>query len=146
MTSNGSRIARGRDSQRIVARYFAEAGWPYAEPVGAFRGGADITGMPGLACEVKAERGWRPTTWLRQAAGGKCRICNGTGLVECVDYDGSGYDQVCPECDRGSVNRSGLPFVVARPDGYGPAAIGAWPVIIRLDDFTALLKEAGHGD
>jgi transcription elongation factor Elf1 len=30
-----------------------------------------------------------------------CSTCGGTGLVECVDYDGSGYEQACPDCDRG---------------------------------------------
>jgi hypothetical protein len=39
----------------------------------------------------------------------------------------------------------GWPFVVHRPDGYGPARIAEWPVTMRLDDFTALLHEAGYG-
>ena len=30
-----------------------------------------------------------------------CPTCNGEGYVTCVDYDGSGYDQACPDCDRG---------------------------------------------
>jgi hypothetical protein len=33
-------------------------------------------------------------------------------------------------------------FVVLRPDGYGPAQIAAWPVIMRLDDFTDLMVRA----
>jgi hypothetical protein len=37
------------------------------------------------------------------------------------------------------------PFVVHRPDGYGPARIAEWPVTMRLDDFTSLLHEAGYG-
>lgn len=37
------------------------------------------------------------------------------------------------------------PFVVWRPDGFGPAAIGSWGVMMRLDDFTALLRAAGYG-
>ena len=40
----------------------------------------------------------------------------------------------------------GLPFVVWRPNGYGPERIEQWPVIMRLDDFTALLTAAGYGD
>lgn len=40
----------------------------------------------------------------------------------------------------------GLPFVVWRPNGFGPERIDSWPVIIRLDDFTALLHAAGYGD
>jgi hypothetical protein len=38
-----------------------------------------------------------------------------------------------------------LPFVVWRPNGYGPQTVGEWPVMLRLDEFTALLHEAGHG-
>lgn len=38
-----------------------------------------------------------------------------------------------------------LPFVVYRPKGFGPERIDGWPVIIRLDDFTDLLSEAGYG-
>lgn len=40
----------------------------------------------------------------------------------------------------------GLPFVVWRPNSYGPERISEWPVVIRLDDFTALLQQAGYGD
>lgn len=36
-------------------------------------------------------------------------------------------------------------FVVWRPDGMGPASVGSWGVMMRLDDFTALLREAGYG-
>lgn len=39
-----------------------------------------------------------------------------------------------------------LPFVVMRCVGQGPATIDDWPVILRLDDFTALLRFAGLGD
>lgn len=38
-----------------------------------------------------------------------------------------------------------LGFGVLRLDGQGPASIRDWPVIIRLDDFTALLRAAGYG-
>ena len=38
-----------------------------------------------------------------------------------------------------------LPFVIWRPNGHGPADVGAWPVMLRLDEFTALLHDAGHG-
>ena len=61
-----SRKHRGYESQRIVARWFADHGWPFAEPVGAGRGGTDITGMPGLDVEVKARRGLDLPALLRQ--------------------------------------------------------------------------------
>lgn len=30
-----------------------------------------------------------------------CSTCNGDGTVTSVDYDGSGYEQACPDCDGG---------------------------------------------
>lgn len=39
-----------------------------------------------------------------------------------------------------------LPFAILRMDGQGPAVIGSWPVIIRLDTLTELLRAAGYGD
>ena len=63
-----SRKARGRRTEKVLAAYYAENGFPYAEPTGAGRSGIDITGMPGLAPEVKARSGFQPLAWLRQAA------------------------------------------------------------------------------
>ena len=42
--------------------------------------------------------------------------------------------------------RGEVAFAVLRMDGQGPAVIGAWPVVIRLDTFTDLLRAAGYGD
>lgn len=106
-----SRKRRGSETQSAVARWFTDHGWPYAESAGAGRQGSDITGIPGLACEVKARRDLNLLAWLRQAATG-----------------------------------NGVPFVVHRPDGLGPAAVAGWPVTMRLADFTQLLHDAGYGD
>jgi hypothetical protein len=62
-----SRKSRGYRSQKVVAEWYAEHGWPFAESTGAGRPGVDITGIPGLACEVKARRGFNLTGWLKQA-------------------------------------------------------------------------------
>ena len=110
MTAVASRKRRGSETQAAVAAWFAANGWPYAESAGAGRQGPDVTGIPGLACEVKARRDLNVLAWLRQAAAGK-----------------------------------GLPFVVHRPDGMGPAAVASWPVTLRLEDFTGLLHAAGYG-
>jgi hypothetical protein len=40
----------------------------------------------------------------------------------------------------------GVSCVVVRPDGYGPAKIGDWPVILRFEDWITLLRQAGFGD
>jgi hypothetical protein len=39
-----------------------------------------------------------------------------------------------------------LPFVILRCNGQGPKAIGDWGVLLRLDDFTGLVRAAGYGD
>lgn len=58
---------RGAETQRIFADYLRVTGWPYAEPVGAGAQGADITGTPGLAFEVKGRAGFEPLSAMRQA-------------------------------------------------------------------------------
>ena len=107
-----SRKHRGYLTQRLVAEWFATRGWPFAESAGAGRPGVDVTGMPGLACEVKARRAFNLTGFLKQATGER---------------------------------RHGVPFVIVRPDGYGPARIGEWAMILTLEDGTKLLNQAGFG-
>ena len=58
---------RGYATQRIVADWLRAHGWPYAESTGAGRNGADLTGTPGIAVEVKGRRGFDPLAALRQA-------------------------------------------------------------------------------
>lgn len=65
--SAASRKQRGNHTQTLVARWFGRNGWPWAESTGAGRPGVDVTGLPGLACEVKARRDFSPLAWLRQA-------------------------------------------------------------------------------
>ena len=52
MTSQ-SRKHRGYRSQKVVAMYLAENGFPFAESTGAGRSGADITGVGKIDFEVK---------------------------------------------------------------------------------------------
>lgn len=63
-----SRKRRGMRTQKNVAAYLAERGWPYAESAGAGRSGSDVTGTPDIAVEVKARTGFDPLAWVRQAA------------------------------------------------------------------------------
>lgn len=111
------RRERAHATETTVSAWFQARGWPHAEPVGAGRAGTDVTGMPGLVVEVKARRDFRPVEWLKQHV-------------------------TTPSV---ATSQKPLPFVVWRPDGMGPAAVGSWGVMMRLDDFTALLKEAGYG-
>jgi|SRR5690242_9369828 len=62
-----SRVARGRATQGVLAAYFQQHGWEGAEPVWGSQPGRDITGMPGLAPEVKATRDMPLLGALRQA-------------------------------------------------------------------------------
>jgi hypothetical protein len=39
-----------------------------------------------------------------------------------------------------------LPFVLFRCNGQGPGSIADWPVLVRLEDFTRLVRAAGYGD
>jgi hypothetical protein len=78
MTTRQTAKRRGADTQRLVADYLRDNGWPYAESTGAGRSGSDILGVPGLAIEVKGRRDFNPGAWLRQAESG------GTGLPMCV--------------------------------------------------------------
>jgi hypothetical protein len=90
--SNASRKARGSRTQNLVARWFAAHGWPWAESTGAGRTGSDITGIPGLACEVKARAGFDPLAWIRQARAGSSGLpfvvfrCNGQGEQSIGDW------------------------------------------------------------
>lgn len=77
---------RGMRTQKLVATYLAEHGWPFAESAGAGRNGTDVTGTPDIAVEVKARTNLEPLKWVKQAetaAGGRLPIAvfrsNGQG-------------------------------------------------------------------
>lgn len=111
--SHPHRKHRGYRTQAVAAEWFRNNGFPYAEPTGAGRQGIDITGMPGLAPEVKAVTAFDPLAWVRQAT---------------------------------KAAGEALPFVISRRNGQGETTVGDWLVILRLYDFTHLVRAAGHGD
>lgn len=39
-----------------------------------------------------------------------------------------------------------LPFVLLRCNGQGEKTVADWPVLLRLEDFTRLVRAAGYGD
>ena len=106
-----ARVRRGRQTEQQVADYLRSYGWNNAERRPAALPGCDVTGVAGVAIEVKARRGFNPGEWAKQAA----KNCDG-----------------------------GLPVVVMRPDGSGPAQIPTWPVFLTLHDFVHLLIDAGY--
>jgi hypothetical protein len=100
-------------TQRDVAAWFKAHGFPFATARGAGEAGTDVFNMLGLACEVKARKGFSPLAWVKQAV---------------ANADGD------------------LPFVLMRLDGQGPASVADWPVVMRTEDFTRLIRAAGYGD
>jgi hypothetical protein len=95
-----------------------------------------------LAADWFREHGWPFAT---STGAGRCGVDieNMAGLspeVKATPGDNSGA------LSQAHRNRGeGLPFVVWRPNGYGPERIEDWPVLVRLDDFTELLRQAGYG-
>ncbi len=86
------RKRRGMRTQLLVAETLARNGWPFAESAGAGRQGADVTGTPDIAVEVKARTNFDPLAWIRQArSGADGRLpfvvvrCNGQG-ENVLDY------------------------------------------------------------
>jgi len=61
-----SRKHRGYRSQKVLAMYLAENGFPFAESAGAGRSGSDVTGTIGIDWEVKARTGFNPTAAIKQ--------------------------------------------------------------------------------
>ena len=53
-------------------------------------------------------------------------------------------DLALPAWLRQAARSEGLPVVVHRPDGFGPASIDDWPATLRLADLLRLLREAGY--
>jgi hypothetical protein len=62
-----NRRQRGRASERIVAAYLQENGFPDAAAVEAFAPGVDVRNVGRWAVEVKSRRGLDLAAWLRQA-------------------------------------------------------------------------------
>ena len=59
---------RGYASQRVVADYLREHGWPHARSIGAGESGADIVEVVDIDVEVKARRGFNPAAAMKQQA------------------------------------------------------------------------------
>ena len=61
------RKARGMRSQKLVADYLKDHGWPFASSAGAGRSGVDVLNTPDVAVEVKARANLDPHAWVKQA-------------------------------------------------------------------------------
>jgi hypothetical protein len=61
-----SRKHRGYRSQKVLANYLVDNGFPFAESTGAGRSGTDVTGTVGIDWEVKARTGFNPSSAIAQ--------------------------------------------------------------------------------
>ena len=82
---------RGYESQRIVAAYLRENGWPFAEPTGAGRQGTDILSTPSLDWEIKARRNLDLTGTLQQQ---RDRVLDGVIPIAVIRPDGYGSHRI----------------------------------------------------
>ena len=82
---------RGYASQRILAKYLADHGFPYAESTGAGRSGSDVTGTKGIDWEVKARRGFPVTEAMKQM---KERVRQGEIPIAVLRADGMGPESI----------------------------------------------------
>lgn len=88
-------------------------------------------------------RGW-PWATSKGAGESGIDIVNMPGLAPEVKAQPGDVTGALLQAVRNAGND--LPFVVWRPNGYGPERMAKWPVILTLEDFTALLHRAGYGD
>jgi hypothetical protein len=61
-----ARKHRGYRSQKVLANYLVDNGFPFAESTGAGRSGTDVTGTVGIDWEVKARTGFNPAAAIAQ--------------------------------------------------------------------------------
>ncbi len=104
---------RGYATQRIVANYLREHGWPFAEPQGAGRQGSDITGTPALDWEIKARRGFSPTEAMKQSAN---RAKEGVVPIVVLRPDGWGEAKIA---DFPAIVPLSVMVYLLREAGYG---------------------------
>lgn len=104
---------RGYESQRIVSRYLASHGWPYAHAIGAGEAGDDVQGVLDIQVEVKARRGFDPVAALRQL---EARRVPGTVPFAVLRMDGTGESTIA---DWPAVIRFGELVALLRAAGYG---------------------------
>jgi len=86
-----SRKHRGYRSQKVLAMYLAENGFPFAESTGAGRSGSDITGCIGVDWEVKARTGFNPASAITQL---KERAKSGILGLVCLRLNGQGEQKI----------------------------------------------------
>jgi hypothetical protein len=106
--------AKGTAAESAVVSYLRTAGFPMCERL-ALQGGkdrGDVTGIPGIVVEVKAENVYTLSSWLQE-----CRV-----EVENAKAD--------------------FGFVAAKPRGVGNTRTDQWYAVMNLKPWQLLLDEA----
>lgn len=86
MVNPQNRKHRGYRTQKDVAEWFREHGWPYATAVGAGEGGDDVRNVP-FHAEVKARRNLNLLDAIRQS---KAHADDGAPYIVIARPDGYG--------------------------------------------------------
>lgn len=112
-------MSRSRDKGTLaetkLAQWLQANGWPWAERRTLYGSSdrGDITGVPGVAIEVKNVKQPTYTAWLREA-----------------------------EAERINANAQ-IGVLVHKPHGMSAETPGEWIVVMRVKDFFPLLQLAG---
>lgn len=97
-----------------------------------------------LAARYLAENGW-PYAMPTGAGASGIDITGTPGLAWEVKAR-TGFDPMANLRQAVRNAGDGMPLVLLRPNGVGPAQIGIWPVFTTLDNAIWLLRSAGYGD
>jgi hypothetical protein len=106
---------KGTGAETAVVTYLSEHGWPYAErrSLNGSQDRGDVTGMPGLAVEVKyANAGIRMGSWLTE----------------------TGIERLNARADHG--------ILVIKPVGMGDRNVHQWLAAMTGEDFNRLWQKA----
>lgn len=109
---------KGTMAETAVVSFLRTAGFPYAERL-ALQGNkdrGDVTGIPGVVLEVKAEQSYQFSGWLHEAR---------------VERENAGAD---------------FGIVIAKPRQVGTTRTGEWMAILRLEEYAKLIDQAGVQD
>ena len=109
---------KGTAAETSVVRYLAENGFPHAErrSLAGINDRGDVTGIPNLVIEIKAQAKLEIPAWLRETA------------VETKNA------------------KAEVGILVVKPKGVGDANVGKWWAIVELATMTDLLRDGGFGN
>ena len=107
---------KGTAAETAVVRYLREQGWDKADrlPLKGNLDEGDVSGVDGVAIEVKNQRSYQIPAWLRELD------------VEIVN------------------SNSDLGVLIVKPNGVGLGSVGKWWAIKELKDEVTLWKQAGR--